>query len=25
VPCIVSWPVEKILGSYAAWVEDNVG
>ncbi|NUQ18626.1 MAG: divalent-cation tolerance protein CutA [Sphingomonas sp.] len=25
VPCIVSWPVEKILGSYAAWVEDSVG
>ena len=25
VPCIVSWPVEKILASYAAWVEDSVG
>jgi periplasmic divalent cation tolerance protein len=25
VPCIVSWPVEKVLGSYAAWVEDSVG
>jgi len=25
VPCIVSWPVKMILGSYAAWVEDNVG
>ena len=25
VPCIVSWPVEKILSSYAAWVEDNAG
>jgi len=25
VPCIVSLPVEKILGSYAAWVEDSVG
>ena len=25
VPCIVSSPVEKILGSYAAWVEDSVG
>ena len=23
VPCIVSWPVEKVLGSYAAWVEDS--
>jgi periplasmic divalent cation tolerance protein len=25
VPCIESWPVEKILGSYAAWVEESVG
>jgi periplasmic divalent cation tolerance protein len=25
VPCIVTWPVEKVLGSYAAWVEDSVG
>lgn len=25
VPCIVSWPVEKVLGTYAAWVEDSVG
>lgn len=25
VPCIVSWPVEKMLGSYAAWVEDSTG
>jgi len=25
VPCIVNWPVEKVLGSYAAWVEDSVG
>ena len=24
VPCIVTWPVEKVLGSYAAWVEDSV-
>src|SRR5439155_101636 len=23
VPCIATWPVEKILGSYAEWVEDN--
>ena len=23
VPCIVSSPVDKILGSYADWVEDN--
>lgn len=25
VPCITSWPVEKLLGSYATWVEDSVG
>ena len=25
VPCIESWPVEKVLGSYAAWVEECVG
>ena len=25
VPCIESWPVEKILGTYAAWVEESVG
>jgi len=24
VPCIASWPIDKILGSYADWVEDNV-
>jgi periplasmic divalent cation tolerance protein len=24
VPCIVSWPIEKVLGSYAAWVDDSV-
>ena len=24
VPCITTWPIDKILGSYAAWVEDNV-
>lgn len=24
VPCIVSWPIDKILLSYAEWVEDNV-
>ena len=23
VPCIVSSPVDKILGSYADWVDDN--
>ena len=25
VPCIASWPIDKILGSYADWVEDSVG
>ena len=25
VPCIVTWPVDKVLGSYAAWVEDSLG
>jgi periplasmic divalent cation tolerance protein len=25
VPCITTWPVDKIFGSYADWVEDNVG
>ena len=24
VPCITTWPIEMVLGSYAAWVEDNV-
>jgi len=23
VPCVVTWPVDKVLGSYAAWVEDS--
>lgn len=25
VPSIVTWPVDKLLFSYADWVEDNVG
>ena len=25
VPCIVTWPIDKVLGSYADWVESNVG
>ena len=25
VPCIASWPIDSILGSYAEWVEENVG
>jgi periplasmic divalent cation tolerance protein len=24
VPCIATWPIDKILGSYAEWLEDNV-
>lgn len=24
VPCIVVWPIEKLLRSYADWVEDEV-
>ena len=24
VPCIVAWPIDKIVGSYADWVEDVV-
>ena len=23
VPCIVTWPVDKLLGSYADWVEGS--
>jgi periplasmic divalent cation tolerance protein len=25
VPCIVTWPVDKLLASYGDWVEDSVG
>jgi periplasmic divalent cation tolerance protein len=25
VPCIVTWPVGKLLGTYAEWVEDSIG
>jgi periplasmic divalent cation tolerance protein len=25
VPCIVTWPVEKVLASYAEWIEANAG
>ncbi len=25
VPCIATWPVDKLLVSYADWVEDSVG
>jgi periplasmic divalent cation tolerance protein len=24
VPCIATWPIDKILSSYAEWVEDSV-
>jgi periplasmic divalent cation tolerance protein len=24
VPCIVTWPIDKVLGSYAEWIEDSV-
>ena len=24
VPCIVAWPIEKIVGNYAEWVENTV-
>jgi periplasmic divalent cation tolerance protein len=24
VPCIVTWPVDKLLGAYAEWVEGSV-
>jgi periplasmic divalent cation tolerance protein len=25
VPCIVTWPIDKGLASYAGWIEDSVG
>ena len=25
VPCVVTWPIDKILGPYADWVEGSVG
>jgi periplasmic divalent cation tolerance protein len=25
VPCIATWPIDKILAPYADWVEDSVG
>ena len=24
VPCLVTWPIDKVLASYARWVEENV-
>src|SRR3954463_3186423 len=25
VPCIVPWPIDKVPGSYADWIEGSVG
>jgi len=25
VPCVTTWPIEKILAPYAAWIEESVG
>ena len=25
VPCVVTWPIDKILSPYADWVESNAG
>ena len=25
VPCIVTWPIDKLTAAYAAWVEESVG
>ena len=25
VPCIVTWPIDKVLRPYAQWVDDSVG
>ena len=24
MPCVVSWPIDRIVGAYADWVEDSV-
>lgn len=24
IPCIVAWPIEKVVGSYSDWVEDTL-
>lgn len=24
VPCVVTWPIDKVLAPYAGWVEDSV-
>jgi periplasmic divalent cation tolerance protein len=25
VPCVAAWPIDRILGAYADWVEHSVG
>jgi periplasmic divalent cation tolerance protein len=25
VPCVVTWPIDKVLRSYSDWVEDSTG
>ena len=25
LPCIVTWPIDKLTAAYAAWVENSVG
>jgi periplasmic divalent cation tolerance protein len=25
VPCIVTWPIDRLVSPYASWVEDSVG
>jgi len=25
LPCVVVWPIDKLLGGYAEWVEGSVG
>ena len=25
VPCIATWPIDKVLATYADWVEESVG
>ena len=25
VPCVTVWPIDKLLGNYADWVEESVG
>ena len=25
VPCVVAWPIEKVVGSYSNWIEESVG